>query len=309
MKNEIVDKIFKRIVVHNQKLNIDSIPHSDTFQNEIMSLYGIGKNEIEVVLSILKESHKVFIMEIAKEEPRKNLDKISGYVDADLLTIQKLKEIFYTALVNEYEKDYHKKKTAGQIIKELIPRISYINHSPLGKFLNKALMLDEFERHVEKNYREFTEEWKDENYTVQLSVNEEFLKNLGNETKVSSKDKEAVQPAVKTSVSKRAVDSPLHQEYQNQSQNQNSGESISKMLQIYGVDFFYRVNLRKYNFSIIEQAIDSGKITRRQDLAVLKDMLKQMRAHFGIDSELEKYYDDIMNLDRKVSRSISFLKK
>jgi hypothetical protein len=34
-----------------------------------------------------------------------------------------------------------------------------------------------------------------------------------------------------------------------------------------------------------------------------------MRSHFGIDSKLEEYYDDIMNLDRKVSRSISFLKK
>ncbi|HOP29320.1 MAG TPA: hypothetical protein P5120_05640 [Spirochaetota bacterium] len=307
MKNDIVDKVFKRIVAHNQSMNLDSIPHSDTFQNEIMSLYGLPKNELDVILSILKESHKVLIMEIAKEEPRKNLDKISGYVDADLHTIQKLKEIFYNALVAEYEKEYHKKKTAGQIIKELIPRLSYINHTPVGKFLNKALMLDEFERHVEKNYREFTEEWKDENYTVQLSVNEEFIKNIGSEKKksLSAKETESVPAAVKPAVSKRAVDSPLHQEYQ----NQNSSESIAKMLQIYGVDFFYRVNLRKYNFEIIEQAIDSGIITRRQDLAGLKEMLKQMRSHFGIDSELEKYYDDIMNLDRKVSRSISFLKK
>lgn len=307
MKNEIVDKVFKRIVAHNQSLNLNSIPHSDTFQNEIISLYGITKNEFEVVLSVLKESHKILIMEIAKEEPRKNLDKISGYIDADLHTIQKLKEIFYNALVAEYEKEYHKKKTAGQIIKELIPRMSYINHSPIGKFLNKALMLDEFERHVEKNFREFTEEWKDENYTVQLSVNEEFLKNIGNEKKnpVSPKVNESVSIPVKTAASKRAVDSPLHQEYQ----SQNSGESISKMLQIYGFEFFCRVHLRKYNFEIIEQAIDSGIITRRQDLTTLKEMLKQMRAHFGIDSELEKYYDDIMNLDRKVSRSIGFLKK
>ena len=111
--------------------------------------------------------------------------------------------------------------------------------------------------------------------------------------------------AVKPAVSKRAVDSPLHQEYQ----NQNSSESITKMLQIYGVDFFYRVNLRKYNFEIIEQAIDSGIITRRQDLNTLREMLKQMRAHFGIDSKLEEYYDVIMTLDRKISRSLSLIKK
>jgi hypothetical protein len=231
MKNDMVDRVFKRIVAHNQSLTINSIPQSDVFQNEIMSLYGIARDELEVILSVLKESHKILVMEIAKEEPRKNLDKISGYVDADLLTIQKLKEIFYNALMTEYEKDYHKKKTAGQIIKELIPRISYINHSPIGKLLNKALMLDEFERHIEKNYREFTEEWKDENYAIQLSINEECLKKIGDDKKGTLKEKETVPVAVKLSAGKRAVDSPLLQEYQNQNQNQNqnSAESISKV--------------------------------------------------------------------------------
>lgn len=305
MKKDIVDRVFKRIVVHNLSLGFDSIPHSDSFQNEIVSLYGITKNELDVILSILKESHKILIMEIAKEEPRKNLDKISGYVDADILTIQKLKEFFYNALIAEYEKEYRNKKIAGQIIKELIPKLAYIKHTPVGKILNKAIMLDEFERHVEKNYREFTEEWKDENFKIQMSINEEFLKNIGDEKKSSAKEKVPDAAGLKSVKSQRAVDSPLHQEYQ----AQNSGESIAKMLQIYGVDFFYRVNLRKYNFDLIEQALDSGVITRRQDLVVLKDMLRHMRDHFGIDSELEKYYDDIMNLDRKVSRSISFLKK
>ncbi len=305
MKYDIVDKVFKKIVAQNMRQNIESIPHSDTFQNEVLSLYGITKNELEVILSILKESHKILIMEIAKEDPRKNLERISGYVDADLLTIQKLKEVFYNALIVEYEKDYKNKKTVGQIIKELIPKLSYIKHTPVGKLLNKAIMLDEFERHVEKNYREFTEEWKDENFKIQLSINEEILNNIGDEKKKSAKDRDSVSAEVKEVKNQRAVDSPLHQEYQ----KQNAGDSLVKMLQIYGVDFFYRVNLRKYNFGLIEQAIEGGVITRRQDLLLLKEMLKHMRANFGIDSELENYYEDIMNLDRKVSRSISFLKK
>lgn len=305
MKYDIVDKVFKRIVSHNLRLNTDSIPHSDLFQNEAMSLFGISKNELDVILSILKESHKILIMEIAKEEPRKHLEKISGYVDADLITLQKLKEVYQNALMAEYESQYRKKSTAGQIIKELIPRMAYINHSPLGKLLNKALMLDEFERHVEKNYREFTEEWKEENFRIQLSVNQDFLDNIGREKKNAAAEKEAEPALLKPEKSQRAVDSPLHQEYQ----KQNSGESLSKMLQIYGADFFYRVNLRKYNFSIIEQAIDGGVITRKQDLLLLKDMLRHMRSNFGIDSELENFYDDIMSLDRKISRSLTFSKK
>lgn len=304
MKNDIVDRVFKKIVAHNLRLNIDAIPHSDSFQKEIMSLYGLTPDELDVVLSILKESHKILILEIAKEDPRKNLDKVSGYVDADLHTIQKLKEVFYTALISEYEKTSRNRKTAGQIIKELIPRLLYINHTPLGKILNKAIMLDEFERHVEKNYREFTEEWKDENFKLQLSINEDYIQKFGSDHGKAS-EKTEISEDVKNEKSMRAVDTPAHQEFL----KQNPNESVSKMLQIYGVDFFYRVNLRKYNFSIIEQAVDSGIITRRQDLLNLKEMLKKIKSNFGIDSELENYYDDIMNLDRKVSRSISFLKK
>ncbi len=304
MKQDIVDRVFKKIIAHNLALNIDSIPHSDLFQKEVISLYGVTPGELEVILSILKESHKILVMEIAKEDPRKNLDKISGYVDADLHTIQKLKEVYYSALIAEYDKTSRTKKTAGQIIKELIPRLLYINHTPLGRILNKALMLDEFERHVEKNYREFTEEWKDENYKLQLSINEETLLKIGNEKKqapVKGEQKEDV----KNVKSQRAVDSPEHQDFL----KHNTNDSVSKMLQIYGVDFFFRVNLRKYNFRIIEQAIDSGAITRRQDLLTLKDMLRRMRANFGIDAGLENFYEEILSLDRKVSRIITFLKK
>ena len=110
----------------------------------------------------------------------------------------------------------------------------------------------------------------------------------------------------KTAVkSQRAVDSPMMNDFVKQS----GSESVAKILQIYGVDFFCRVNLRKYNFSIIQQALDSGLITRRQDLLVLKDMMKNLKANLGIDTELERYYEEIMSLDRKVSRIISFLKK
>ncbi|HOP62925.1 MAG TPA: hypothetical protein PK358_03240 [Spirochaetota bacterium] len=301
MKNDLIERVFKRIVAHNLRLDLDAIPHSDAFQNEIISLYGITKNELDVFLSILKESHKILIMEIAREDEKKNLEKISGYVDADLHTIQKLKEVFYNALIVEYEKDYKKKKTAGQIIKELIPRLLYINHTPLGRLMNKAIMLDEFERHVEKNYREFTEEWKNENYRLQISINEDIIRNIRNGKKEVQENNETVKP--EKAKNQRAVDSPLHKEFQKQN------DSISKMLQIYGTDFFFRVNLRKCNFSIIEQAIDSGVITRKHDLVTLKDMLKQMKSNLGIDSELDNYYEDIMSLDRKLSRCMSFLKK
>jgi len=307
MNIDIIDKVFKKIVMQNSLCNVNSIPHSDAFINEVMSLYGISKIEVEIIISILKESHKILLMEIAKEDNRKKLDKVIGYVDADLLTIQKLKSVFNKALEEQYDYEYRAKKSAGQIIRELIPRLMYINHTPVGKLLNKAIMLEEFERLVEKDYREFTEEWKDENLKIQISINEITLKKLSEKKNATPVSEEATETHEVSIKSKRAVDSPMMHEFINQSGH----ETVSKMLQIYGVDFFCRVNMRKYNFGIIMQALDSGCITRRQDLLIIKDMLKKIKTNMDmdIDTELEKYYEEIMALDRKVSRNISFLKK
>ncbi|OQA96478.1 MAG: hypothetical protein BWY23_02023 [Spirochaetes bacterium ADurb.Bin218] len=300
---EIVDTVFKRILFYNQKNNTDAIPHSDLFAREISSLYGISKKELDIILNILKESHKIFIMEIAKEDPGKNLEKISGYVDADLFTIQRLREVFFDALSNEYERQYNSKKTANVIIKELIPKLMYINHTPIGKLLNKTIMLDEYQRHIENNYREFTEEWKEENYKIQLSINEKLLLNLKKNNKKPTEAEEAAQ--IEEEKNKRAVDSELHKKYEKSEEDY----SLDKMIQIYGVDFFLRVNLRKYNFAIIEKAIDSHILHRKQDLSLLREMLKNMRFNFENDPEIANHMDELMSLDRKASRAISLAKK
>lgn len=41
----------------------------------------------------------------------------------------------------------------------------------------------------------------------------------------------------------------------------------------------------------------------------LKEMLKTIKGNIGSDAELEKHYDEIMSLDRKISRLISFSSK
>lgn len=300
-----VDRIFRSIVAQNALLNLNSIPHSDVFYKEMESLYGLSKSEIDIIVSILKESHKILVMEISREDKNRKFDKILGYVDADLMTLQKLRDVFHRALSDDYEKENGKKKSSHQIIRELIPRLQYINHTPLGRVLNKAIMLDEYIHMIEKDYKEFTEEWKEENLKTQLSINKELLDGFSGEKKtevLAGVD----EPAPKRKAAYvRAVDTPQHQEYMDQV---NSG-SINKLLQIYGVDFFFRVNLRKCNFEFISQALDTGVIDRKKDLMDLKEMLKTIKNNLGSDAELEKHYDEIMSLDRKISRFISFSNK
>ncbi|HNX24828.1 MAG TPA: hypothetical protein PKG60_12340 [Spirochaetota bacterium] len=302
MNKDFVERVFKRIVAINCFHNLEAIPHSDVFFKETEALLGLSVPELELIISILKESHKIFVMEISREDSNNKIEKIFGYVDADLLTIQKLRDVFHKALMDDYEKDTGRRKTSGQIIKELIPQLHYINHTPRGRLLNKTIMLDEYSRLLERDYKEYTEEWKEENLQLQLSVNEDLMNTYTNDKK---KTVETDSPSEKKGKPERAVDSPLLDDFS----KQVSAGSISRVLHIYGVDFFYRVNLRQYKFDYLSQVLDTGVIDRKSDLVILKEMIKKIKENMDLDKELDKYYDEIMSLDRKVSRNISFSKK
>lgn len=302
MNIDIVDRVFKRIVAINCLYNVNSIPHSDAFIKETEALLGLSVPEIELAINMLKEAHKIFIMEISREDKAKKIEKIYGYVDADILSIQKLRDVFHRALMEDYEKDTGKRKTSGQIIKEMIPQLHYINHTPMGRLLNKSIMLDEYARLLEKDYKEYTEEWKDENLQLQFSINKELMVKFSNDKK---KQAEPDVPAAKKIKPVRAVDSPMIDDFS----RQVSAGSVTKVLNIYGIDFFFRVNLRQYKFEYISDVLDTGVIDRKSDLVNLKEMIKKIKENMDYDKELAKYYDEILALDRKVSRNISFSKK
>ncbi len=307
MIRENVDRVFRGIIGCNQRYDSYSIPHSDDFFKQMESQYGFTKLEVETMVSILKESHKILVMEIAKEDKLKKIDKIMGYVDADLVTLSKMKGIYYRFLEDEYEKDTGRKKTASQIIKELIPRMMYINNSPMGRLLNKTMMLDEFERLLEKDYKNYTEESKEENLVIQIDINKEILQGIINEKGKSQKKEEPEKEKKdeKKIVKKRAVDSPQYGEFLENS----SKKSVQKLLNIYGVDFFFRVNLRKKKFSYLKEVLSSGELDRKKDLILLKEMLKKIKSNLIIDKDLQEYHEEILSLDRELSRAINFSKK
>lgn len=304
MIHDNVEKIFRRIVAKNSLLDSNAIPHSDEFYNEVESLFGIPKAEIEIIISILKESHKIFVMEITKEDKLKKTDRILGYIDADYFTVQKLKGVFFNLLEKEYENYARKKKTALQIIQEMIPKISYVSNTPLGRLLNKAIMLDEYERLLDRKYKEYTEEWKEENLNLQIEINTPVIKEIDKKKALEKKNSESAKKGLEKTV-RRAVDSSVIDEFN----KQNSLRSINKQLQIYGVDFFFRVNLRNYKFDYIKVVLEKGVIERKQDLLILKEMLSKIKNNISIDRELEQYLSEISALERLVNRMISFSKK
>ncbi|MCL1864270.1 MAG: hypothetical protein FWF73_00465 [Spirochaetes bacterium] len=302
MINDFIDIVFKRIVALNSLHNLDSIPLSNIFFKETESLFGLSPYELSIIIKILNESHKIFSMEITREEYDNKKEIIYGYVDADILNIERLQGVFHKGLMDEYEREYHIRKGSHQIIRELLPNLKNISNSIIGPLLNKSVMLDSYHYLLEKNHDEYTEEWKNEHLQQRILLYEGLFKKSSNNDKNTEKNDTAKK---NTSGKARAVDSPFINDFT----DRVNKISIERALHIYGVDFFSRVYLRKYKFSYISQVIETGIIDRKSDLIIIRDMLKKVKDNINQDKELEKYYDDIMSLDRKITSSINYSTK
>ena len=289
MIKKISKEVLEKIVGDNATNSIDSIPPSDLFAKKVMSNIGIQADQLKQILSLLKESHYIFIFEIVKEDRNHEVKKIEGYVETNLETITRLKNFFQHVLMSEYEKQFNKKLFVGQIIKEIYQSGQSFQNTPLGQIANKAIMLQEFEGLVEKHYDQYSESWKTDKFD-QLS--EQYASIF--ETKKSKELEQEIEKSEgkdndkNVSQNRRAIDS---EEYSKLSRIDNK-QSLNKVLSIYGVEFFFRVNLRNCNYEIIQYAIENGNIDRKSNLKLLKEMIHKVKSNIKKDPKLKDHTDD-----------------
>jgi len=297
MQEKIAKGILDLIVEKNSGESLESIPHSDALLKNVISFYSISKEEFDRYLDILKEAHNIFIINIVKRDENRDIDGVLGYVEADLFTVKKLKNYFQKALVDRFEEEYRLRLGVHQVIRELFPRMNSLNNTPLGHLANKAIMLGEYENLLEKEFNEYTEKWKEKKYSELMVSNSDFFREKENERQ-ERQEKNVKKGNDKNKELLRAVDSEAYHEFSALS----SQKTIRKLLKVYGVEFFFRVNLRKYNFEIIRQAVESREINRREDLKLLKTMLVKVKDNINVDPELSARYDEIYKLERIISR-------
>ncbi len=295
MLEKVINSVYQKIVEYNSKDNLKAIPHSDAFEKDIVALYGLKEHELKRILTILKESHMIFTFEITQEDKDRDIKRINGYVEADLVTVRRLKSYFQRLLMDEYEQQFNTQLLFHRIAREVYTNPTAFKNTPLGQLANKAIMLDEYEHLLEKEYGEYTESWKKEKLNEIIQNTD----NLLTEQKVPLKKKDT-DDEQKSLPSQRAVDSREYQEFSSTS----SGQSLNKILKIYGVEFFFRVSLRKYQFDQLTDIIEKKVIYRRQDLKQLKSMLQKVKKNTAFDPNLKKHSDAISRLDRTVSKNI-----
>jgi predicted house-cleaning noncanonical NTP pyrophosphatase (MazG superfamily) len=294
MLKKYTEEVFKKIVSQNHMESTEAIPHSDILAKFVESNIGLDSSLFKMVISILKDSHKILIMQVTKDDQEREIQGVEGYIDADIQTIRKMKALFQRVLSDMYEEEYHKRIHPHMIVRELFPIMNRINRTPLGSIANKTIMLDEFEKLLQKEFNEYTEDWKAKKLIELLEKHEESFTAKIKESTI--KDKQQGKNLEK-SPSMRAVDSP--------DAGNLTNTSLNKVLQIYGVEFFFRINLRKYNFDYIAEIIDSRIIRSRNDLKMLKKMIQTVKNNTDRDPKLKDYMEKINRLDRLVSRYIN----
>ncbi len=293
---DLVKAVYKIIVEVNSNNSINSIPQSDELIRIVTSSEGISREQVLKIIEILNKSHMILTFEISKEDRNRGFDSIDGYVDADLKTIKRLKTIFQYALVEIYKKERRVSAGAFQIIKEIFPRLNQIKGTQLGNIANKTIMLDEFEKLIEKKYNEYTDSWKEE--LLEKNIKDSSAKIVTPDNKTDEiKDKQATGEKIR-----RAVDSEEYNGYTDASRKY----SLNKLLNIYGVNFFFRVHLRKYEFIIVKNVIARGIIKDKSDLLELRKMLEKIKGNFQRDEKLEQYSEEIRDLERIVKRALHF---
>jgi len=297
MLDSYIEEVFNQIIAQNSKVGPDGIPHSDIFEKQVQALLGIDGTEINRIIRILKDAHKIFTFEIIKEDLDNEIKRVEGYVETDLQTIRKLKNYFQKFLMDEYEKQFSKRLLVHQIVKDIFSRGNFYKNTMIGQLGNKAIMLEEYESFIERNFNEFTDSWKAKKLAEVILKSENKL--LGDNPTLDAKGPETTG---QLPLGKRAIDSPKYQNYT----SDKAKQSLDKVLQIYGVEFFFRINLRKYNFDLLRQVVENGEIDRRTDLVILKEMIQKMKLNIGKDPKLLEHSERIYKLERIISRQMLY---
>jgi hypothetical protein len=83
--------------------------------------------------------------------------------------------------------------------------------------------------------------------------------------------------------------------------------TASEIVDIFGVRFFFRVNLRTCSFRYLADMIDGGIIAKRSQLLLLRGMLGKMKENACPDIMGEKHRADIDALEERITKLLDAL--
>lgn len=301
---EIALELAEEIKKINQQED-NRIPTSDSFLKDMIAFFSRDMHEIRQVLDMLREARYIFIIKIVLPEQSKNSrdqdQGVDAYIYADLRIVTELKGFAEKKLEKAYEATYYKRKSPFQITRELFPKIKEHNNTPLGRFINIAVMLEEYQRvltaapneYDDNRRRNLLSELLERNgapVTVARDIPDYEITSLGG-------------GAGSPLGFKRAADAVASNEV-----TFNPKSPWSRLTSKFSAEFLIRIHLRKYEFDTVRKLILGGKLVNYDDLKYVRDSIQTMENHIHLDPILQNFTEEMTELRRLAQKKMNILK-
>ena len=295
---ELLNSIYTDIRKYNSSRNMQAVPQSDWFFDEIQVRYNLIPFSIPKLVKILADSHKIFMFKIVEADGKERIRRIDGMVTTEGNLIKSLLDLYGDELVRAYSHEFSKKLTVERIIKEFFPKIEEYNNTHIGKVANIVMHLMSFESTIERNISQYNSKWQEKQIKLEIEKGNSltFFIDEGEGSPVTGEDDSRMQ----SDKNRRAIDLPKYDEFK----KYMSKNSIEKTLTVYGVEFYSRVCFREYQFTLVQKLIEDGHIVESNDLMQAKKMLQKTRANSDQDLNLQKYAHDINDLERMINEKL-----
>ncbi|MCR9142752.1 MAG: hypothetical protein NXI24_10910 [bacterium] len=158
---ELCSEIFSRLREYNaDEKNAFRLMTSDDIYRKHMADLVKSSDQLDQYLEALADAHYMFRLKIVEPDEQRKVPGIYAYLAAELPLIGKLRLWADGFLEGLYEQQFYRRKQAMPILRELIPESRRFNNTELGRGLNVASMLLQYEKLIVEAFGEFTDGWK-----------------------------------------------------------------------------------------------------------------------------------------------------
>ncbi len=295
---ELLNGIYLDIRKRNTDRGLQAIPQSEEFFTHITKTYSLIPFAIPKLIKILVDSHKIFSLTIIEAERKEKIRRTDGFVVAEGNIVKDLLERYSDELIRAYSHEFSTKYSVERIIKEFFPRLHEYNNTPLGMLANIVINLMGIQSNLERNIMQFGFKWQEKQLKTEIANSDPidyFMEShTGIKPTVSSGSKGVEEQGL------RATDAVKYEDFK----RYVTKNSVEKTITVYGIEFYSRVCFREYQFSLVYKLIEDGIIYEKEDLKLVKKMLQKTRSNSDQDLNLQKYANDINDLEKLINNKI-----
>lgn len=274
----------------NTRRDRDPIPVAADLGPLLDQAFYRDRGRLQSVLDMLAESRHLIAFRLVEADPRMQVEAVMGYIVAEAEVVRELKAFIFERLEVAYERQFYRRRTAALIIQEMMQDIRKYNNSQIGRMLNAAVMLQQYDQLMGRGGHDYLPAAKEARLKELLQARDSERGEsaaAGAEASSGAGDPPKGDP-------RRATDTPSGLEAERMDLSGDWGRAVEK----FGVEFLLRIHFRKNEFNKIKYLVNTRRVARESDLIFVRDTVRtlQSRALEKQDPELRRHITALQNL-------------